>query len=87
MNRYSCDRCGKQTTPEQHFKYGAEVQYTVRDSVFCQPRGYNIKRRKLCSNCKKQLKQFMLGKEIEPLNIIRNKEDKPDDDNYFFKGW
>ena len=76
MDKYSCDRCGKQMTPNQHFKYGAEVQYTVRDSPICQPRGWNMRRCKLCSNCKKQLKQFMLGKEIKSLNIISNKEDR-----------
>lgn len=74
MDKYSCDRCGKQMTPNQHFLYGAEVLYLVRDSAFCRPRGYNMKRRKLCSYCRKQLKQFMSGKEIESLNIIKDGE-------------
>ena len=83
MGRHSCDRCGDWITSYQYSIYGAEIRYLERDKPTQRPRGYTVKICKLCSNCKKQLKQFMLGKEIESLNIIRNEEDKSDNDNYF----
>ena len=39
MDKYSCDRCGKLMTPNQHFRYGADVQYVIKDSSTYRPRG------------------------------------------------